>query len=151
MVVVCRVPARVRGHERVLVGLWYRIPPLLFHPPSGPVAPPHVCPREGCTFTCVNANICPCARVNAVSGPFFRQGGLRPPSQMLSLRVYNMCTVSTTSRPCLFVVHSVYRLYSGQLICAQCLQRRVYVYAYAYISGPRARRRVDTRAMQPRM
>ena len=37
------------------------------------------------------------------------EGGLRPPSQILALRVYNMPTVSTISRPRLLVVHSVYR------------------------------------------
>ena len=104
---------------------------------------------------------CPCARVNAVSGPFFREGGLWPPSQILSLRVYNMLTMSTISRPRLLVGHGVYRLYPGKLVCAQCLQNmhsvhktirirvcavyalhvrvRVYMYtrmrAYTYISG----------------
>ena len=48
------------------------------------------------------------------------EGGLRPPSQILALRVYNMPTVSTISRPRLLVVHSVYRpqtalpLYAGK-------------------------------------
>ena len=86
-------------------------------------------PIEGCTYPCAYANtsrvrhvyvyahaytrICPCARVNGVSGPFFREGGLRAPSQTLSLCVYNMPTVSTISRPRPFMVHSVYRLYLG--------------------------------------
>ena len=78
------------------------------------------------------AYTCPCARVNTVSGPFFREGG-----QILSLRVYNMPTVSTISRPRLLVVHSVYRLYPGKCECAQCLQTmqsvcRLYAYAYMY-------------------
>ena len=48
------------------------------------------------------------------------EGGLRPPSQILALRVYNMPTVSTISRPRLLVVHIVYRhqtahpLYAGK-------------------------------------
>ena len=51
----------------------------------------------------------PCVRVNDVSGPSLGEAGLRPPSQILALRVYNMPTVSTISRPRLLVVHSVYR------------------------------------------
>ena len=47
---------------------------------------------------------CPCAGVNAVRGPFFREAGLWPPSQILSLCVYNMPTVSTIRRPRLPVV-----------------------------------------------
>ena len=77
---------------------------------------------------------CPCARVNAVSGPFL---GFRPPSQILSLPVYNMPTVSTISRPRLLVGQSVYRLYPGKRVCAQCIRLHVYMYtrirAYAHI------------------
>ena len=95
---------------------------------------------------CVHTYTCPCARVNAGSGPF-----------LLSLRVDNMPTVSTISRPRLPVVHSVYRLYmhSANKLCtvstnyAQGLQTthiraytsiriRVHMYtricAYMYIS-----------------
>ena len=46
------------------------------------------------------------------------EGGLRPPSQILALRVYNMPTVSTISRPRLLVVHSVYRPHTAHPLCA---------------------------------
>ena len=48
------------------------------------------------------------------------EGGLRPPSQILALRVYNVPATSTISRPLLPMVHSVYRpqtahhLYAGK-------------------------------------
>ena len=72
------------------------------------------------------------------------EGGLRPSSQILALRVYNMPTVSTISRPCLLVVYSVYRpqtalpLYAGKRwqrtvsqICRQCVQSHcIYVCVY---------------------
>ena len=80
---------------------------------------------EGCAYTHVYACTCPCARVNAVSGPFFREGG-----QMLSLCVYNIPTVSTISRPPPLVVHSVYRLCKVSPNYAQCPQTiriRIYV------------------------
>ena len=51
----------------------------------------------------------PSMRVNDGSGPFWGKGAEGPPSQILALRVYNMPTVSTISRPRLLVVHSVYR------------------------------------------
>ena len=38
---------------------------------------------------------------------FFLEGALQPSSQILSLCVYNMPTVSIMSKPCLLVVHSV--------------------------------------------
>ena len=63
---------------------------------------------------------CPCAWVNAVSRPFFREGGLSFPN--LSTCVYNMPTVSTISRPCLLVVQSVHRLCNLSTNYAQCLQ-----------------------------
>ena len=44
------------------------------------------------------------------------EGGLRPPSQILALRVYNMPTVSTISRPRLLVVHIVYRPQTSQIL-----------------------------------
>ena len=46
------------------------------------------------------------------------EGGLRPPSQILALRVYNMPTVSTISRPRLLVVHIVYRPQTAHPLCA---------------------------------
>ena len=49
------------------------------------------------------AYTCPCARANA-----------GPPSQILSLRVYNMATVSTIIRPRLQTMHSVHRLSSSE-------------------------------------
>ena len=61
---------------------------------------------------------CPCARVNAASGPFGGEGGLRPPSLILALRVYNMPTVSTISRPRLLGAGSVYRLQNTMPVCA---------------------------------
>ena len=61
---------------------------------------------------------CPCARVNAATGPFGGEGGLRPPSQILALRVYNMPTVSTISRPRLLGADSVYRLQNTMPVCA---------------------------------
>ena len=87
------------------------------------------CFYEGCAYTCVYvytscichayiyAYICCWARVNAVSGPLSR----RPPCQILSLRVYNMPTVSRISRQhvcaqstnyakCELTMHSVYQL-----------------------------------------
>ena len=60
----------------------------------------------------------PCVRVNNVSGPSLGEGGVRPPSQILALGVYNMPTVSTISRPCLLVVHSVYRPRPALPLCA---------------------------------
>ena len=94
--------------------------------------------REGCTC----ARICPCAKVNDVSGPFFREGGRRPPSQILSLRVYNIPTVSTIRRPRLLVVYGVYRLYPGIRVCAnpsanyaKCLQTMHSLYAPCTVSA----------------
>ena len=79
-------------------------------------------------YTCVAcAYACTRACVKAVGGPFFREGGLQPISQILSLCVYNTLTVSTISRR-LLVVHSVYRLYPGNRECAQCLQTMHSVY-----------------------
>ena len=46
------------------------------------------------------------------------EGGLRPPYQILALRVYNMPTVSTISRPRLLVVHIVYRPQTAHPLCA---------------------------------
>ena len=60
----------------------------------------------------------PCVRVNDGSGPFWGEGGLRTPSQILALRVYNMPTVSTISRPRLLVVHSVYKPQTALPLCA---------------------------------
>ena len=60
----------------------------------------------------------PCVRVNDGSGPFLGEGGLRPPSQILALRVYNMPTVSTIRRLRLPVVHSVYRSQTALPLCA---------------------------------
>ena len=60
----------------------------------------------------------PCVRVNDGSGPFLGEEGLRPPSQILALRVYNMPTVSTISGRCLLVVHSVYRPQTALPLCA---------------------------------
>ena len=51
-------------------------------------------------------------RVNDVSGPSLGSLGI------LALRVYNMPTVSTISRPCLLVVHSVYRPQTAIPLCA---------------------------------
>ena len=78
-----------------------------------------------------------CTGETLLADSFLRERGVWPPSQILSLRVYNMPTVSPISRPRLLVVHSVYRLYSGKRVCAQCLQtmhsvHRLYVYANAY-------------------
>ena len=53
---------------------------------------------------------CTCARVNAVGILFWGKEGLRPASQMLALRVYNMPTMSTISRPRLRMADRVYRL-----------------------------------------
>ena len=72
---------------------------------------------------------CPCARVNAISRPFFREG-----SQILSLHIYSMPTVSTISRPRLLVVHSVHRIYPGKRVCAQCLQTMQTVYKLCTVS-----------------
>ena len=69
----------------------------------------HLYTYTPCIRIRVYAYSCLCARVKAVSGPFFREGG-QSRSQILSLCVYNMPTVSTISRPRLFVVHSVYKL-----------------------------------------
>ena len=69
-----------------------------------------------------------CPWVNDVSELFFREAGRSPLSQMVSLSVYNMPTVSTISRPSLLVVHSAYRLNPGNVylhsvyMYAQCLQ-----------------------------
>ena len=65
--------------------------------------------------------------------------GLRPPSQMLSLCVYNMPTVSTISGPRLHMVHSVYKLckVSTDYMCTGIhirVVRRLYVACtYAHI------------------
>ena len=66
-----------------------------------------------CAVSTDHRTPCPCARVNAASGPFGGEGGLRPPSQILALRVYNMRTVSTISRP---------RLLGADTWGRQCLQ-----------------------------
>ena len=59
------------------------------------------------------------------------EGGLRPPSQILALRVYNMPTVSTISRPRLPVVHSVYRPQTAlPLYAGKRWQRTVHIYTY---------------------
>ena len=59
------------------------------------------------------------------------EGGLRPPSQILALRVYNMPTVSTISRPRLPVVHSVYRPQTAHpLYAGKRWQRTVHIYTY---------------------
>ena len=71
-----------------------------------------------CTVSTDHRTPCPCARVNAATGPFGGEGGLRPPSQILALRVYNMPTVSTISRPRLLVVHSVYGPQNTMPVCA---------------------------------
>ena len=60
----------------------------------------------------------PSVRVNDGTRPFWGEEGLRPPSQILALRVYNMPTVSTISRPRLLVVHSVYRPQTALSLCA---------------------------------
>ena len=61
---------------------------------------------------------CPCARVNAASGPFGGEEGLRPPSQILALRVYNMPTVATINRPRLLGAASDYRPQNTMPVCA---------------------------------
>ena len=45
-----------------------------------------------------------------------------------------MPTVSITSRPRLLVVHSVYRLYPGKRVCAQCQQTMQNVYKLCTVS-----------------
>ena len=58
----------------------------------------------------------PCAWVNDVIGPFFRLRAFQHSSQVSSLCLYNMPTVSTSSKPCLLVVCSVcYRGGGGML------------------------------------
>ena len=59
-----------------------------------------------------------CVRVNDGPGPFWGEKGLRPPSQILALRVYNMPTVSTISGRWLLVVQSVYRPQTALPLCA---------------------------------
>ena len=71
----------------------------------------------GQTVSTNHRTTCPCARVNAATGPFGGEGGLRPPSQILALRVYNMPTVSTISRPRLLGADSVYRLQNTMPVC----------------------------------
>ena len=70
----------------------------------------------------------PYVRAKDGSGPFWGEGGLRPPSQILALRVYNMPTVSTISRPRLPVVHTVYRPQTALPLCAG--KRCIYIYIY---------------------
>ena len=81
----------------------------------------------------VYAYSCPCARVNAVSGPFFRERGRHIVRNIASSRLQH-ADVSTISRPHLLVVHSVCRLYSGTLVCAQCLQTTHSVYKLCKVS-----------------
>ena len=59
-----------------------------------------------------------CVRVNDGTGPFWGEEGLPPRSEILALRVYNMPTVSTISRRCRLVVHSVYRPQTAFPLCA---------------------------------
>ena len=100
-----------------------------------------------CICIRVYAYACPCARVSAVSGPFFGGRGPSAPSQILSLRVYNMPTVSTISRPRLHVctvstdytrvnvsMHSVYKLCTVSTNYAQCLQTMHSVYKLCTVS-----------------
>ena len=83
----------------------------------------------------VYAYTCLFARVNAVSGLFFREGGLPPPSQILCLRIYNVPTVCTISKPRLLVVHSVYGPYPGKRVCAQWPQTIHSVYKLYTLSN----------------
>ena len=61
---------------------------------------------------------CPCVWVNAASGPFGGEGGLRTPSQILASRVYNMPTVSTISSR-VYLGHTVFTHYRTPCVCAQ--------------------------------
>ena len=61
----------------------------------------------------------PSRRVNDGSGPSWGKG-----AEILALRVYNMPTVSTISRPRLPVVHSVYRPQTALPLCRVLLNRR---------------------------
>ena len=56
--------------------------------------------------------------------PVFLGWGLRPPSQILSLRVYNMPTVSTIRRPRLLVANRVYKLQTVLMWCTGKRRKR---------------------------
>ena len=122
---------------------------------------------EGCTYTCVHVYTytririyvytCPCAWVNAVSGPFLREGTFGPLPKyclfasttcrqclQLAGRVYLWCTVSTDYTRVNVYVHSVYytqcpptiririRRAYGAYTCTHVL-----VYAYTRVYVPR--------------
>ena len=85
----------------------------------------YACIRANGRICCVyTPHTCTCLRICVCS----------PPVQILSLRVYNMPTMSAISRPHLLVVHSVYRLYPGKRVCAQCLQTMHGVYKLCTVS-----------------
>ena len=60
---------------------------------------------------------------------------LRAPSQILSLCVYNTLTVSAISRRRLLVVHTVYRLYLGKHVYAQCRETMRGAYKLCTVSA----------------
>ena len=77
-----------------------RLPPL----PPTPVRLPclvhslNTYPYGHSSLASLAQETCSCVRVNDLSGPFLAKGGLWPPSQILSLCVYNMPTI--ISRRC---------------------------------------------------
>ena len=106
----------------------------LVHPPcapcqrqTSPFATPtkmHLTPPPPPARVCVLSSLasaaretCPCAWVNDLSGPMFWEVGLWPISQILSLRVYDVPTVSTISRHRLIGAESVYRLHTAMPMC----------------------------------
>ena len=65
---------------------------------------------------------------------FLFRGGTCAPSSILSFQVYNTCTVSKTGARCTPPMHSVYRLYPENRVCAGCLQTMCPVYKLCTVS-----------------
>ena len=66
------------------------------HPPKSPPPPGPFAASS------LPGEACQCARVNDVRGPFFGEGGVWAPAQILSLGVCNIQILSAISRPRLF-------------------------------------------------
>ena len=91
---------------------------------------------EGCTYMCAYAYTCPCARANAVRGPFcyclFAPTTCRQCLQLAG-RVYLWCTASTDYTQVNVYVNGVYKLCTGSTDCTHMRRRRVHVYAHTRI------------------
>ena len=95
----------------------------LYQPPHAPHAHQNVSTRP-LSHSCAPSSLallaqetCPCAWANDLSRSYFGERGVQPPSQTLSLCVYNMLIVSTSSRSRLLGAESVYRPQTAMPVC----------------------------------